>query len=197
MDVACDTISLNRMHKLYTIGYTIFVAIVIFIAVVILASVLPIPGKLEIKIVQSGSMEPTIKTGALVVIKPETTYKEGDIITFGKDTKKDVPTTHRITAIRVESGVVIYTVKGDANNSPDPREVKQNEIIGKVIFSVPYLGYIMDFAKQPLGFALLIGLPALYIVYDEVAKIVVEVREMKKTRLRRQEKEEDNIDNDT
>lgn len=181
------------MQKIYTIGYFVFVAIVIFIAVVLLASILPIPGKLEIKIVLSGSMEPTIKTGSLVVIKPESMYKEGDIITFGKDTKKDIPTTHRIIAIRVESGVAVYTVKGDANNSPDPKEVRQNEIIGKVIFSAPYLGYIIDFAKKPLGFSLLIGLPALYIVYDEVTKIVEEVKKMKKTRLReasaRQEKE--------
>lgn len=165
--------------KFYTIGYFAFVAIVIFIAMILLASILPIPGKLEIKIVQSGSMEPTIKTGALVVIKPESSYKEGDIITFGKDTKKDVPTTHRIIKSRVESGVLIYTVKGDANNSPDPKEVRANEIIGKTLFSVPYLGYIMDFAKQPLGFLLIIGLPALYIVYDEVIKIRDEIRKMR------------------
>ena len=171
-------------------------AIVIFIAVVIFASILPIPGKLEIKIVQSGSMEPTIKTGGLVVIKPESIYKEGDIITFGKDTKKDIPTTHRIIAIKAESGVVIYTVKGDANNSPDPTEVRQSEIIGKVIFSVPYLGYIMDFAKKPLGFALLIGLPALYIAYDEVAKIVRELKTLRQTQGKKSKKEnniEDNV----
>lgn len=182
------------MKKIYTIGYAVFVAIVICIAVVILASILPIPGKLEIKIVQSGSMEPTIKTGSLAVIRPNDTYKEGDIITFGKDTKKNVPTTHRIIATRVESGITIYTVKGDANNSPDPTEVRQSEIIGKVIFSVPYLGYIMDFAKKPLGFVLLIGLPALYIVYDEVAKIVGEVRKMRTLRQAQgKEKKEENV----
>lgn len=154
-------------------------AIVIFVAVVILASVLPIPGKLELKIVQSGSMEPTIKTGSLVVIKPADSYKVGDIITFGKDTKTEVPTTHRIVADRVESGVMIYSTKGDANEDKDTREVRQNEIIGKTLFSVPYLGYIMDFAKQPLGFILLIGLPALYIIYDEVVKIVIEIKKIR------------------
>jgi len=168
------------MDSLYKIGYAIFVTIVIFVAVVILASVLPIPGKLEMKIVQSGSMEPTIKTGALAVIKPSDSYQVGDIITFGKDTKTEVPTTHRITANRVENGVMVYTTKGDANEDKDTREVRQSEIIGKTLFSVPYLGYIMDFAKQPLGFILLIGLPALYIIYDEVVKIVGEVKKLKK-----------------
>lgn len=179
------------MKKLYTIGYFIFVTVVIFVAVVVLASVLPIPGKLEIKIVQSGSMEPTIKTGSLVIIKPESSFKEGDIITFGKDTKTEVPTTHRIIATKVESGVVIYTTKGDANEDKDTRKVKQNEIIGKVIFSVPYLGYIIDFAKQPFGFALLVGLPALYIVYDEVTKILTELKKIKNKKL------SENIQNDT
>jgi len=180
------------MKKIYTAGYYAFVAIVISIAIVILASVLPIPGKLELKIVQSGSMEPAIKTGALVVIKPESTYKEGDIITFGKDTKKDIPTTHRIVAIRAESGVAVYTTKGDANNAADPKEIKQSEVIGRVLFSVPFLGYIIDFAKHPIGFILLVGLPALYIVYDEVTKIVGEVKNLRQTQGRKsKEKKED------
>ena len=168
------------MKKLYTIGYFAFVAIVVFIALILLGGILPIPGKLEIKIVQSGSMEPTIKTGSLVVIKPESSYKVGDIITFGKDTKTEVPTTHRIIGDKVIDGVLIYTTKGDANEDKDTREGRKDEIIGKTIFSVPYLGYIMDFAKKPLGFILLVGLPALYIVYDEVAKIVAEVKKLRK-----------------
>ncbi|OHB15865.1 MAG: signal peptidase I [Candidatus Zambryskibacteria bacterium RIFOXYC1_FULL_39_10] len=167
------------MSKLYKIGYFIFWAIVVCVVVVVLASILPIPGKLEIKIVQSGSMEPTIKVGALAIIRPESLYKVGDIITFGKDTKTDVPTTHRIVADRVENGVLLYTTKGDANEDNDTKEIKKDEIIGKTLFSVPYVGYIIDFAKQPLGFAIFIGLPALYIVYDEVAKIVREVKKIR------------------
>lgn len=175
------------MQKLYKIGYFIFWAIVICIAVVVLASVLPIPGKLEIKIVQSGSMEPTIKTGALVVIKPSNSYKVNDIITFGKDNKTEVPTTHRIVADRIENGVTIYSTKGDANEDKDTKEIKKDEIIGKTIFSVPYAGYIVDFAKQPLGFAIFIGLPAIYIVYDEITKIVREVRRLRLKSVKDQE----------
>lgn len=172
------------MNSVYKIGYFVFWAIVASIAIVVLASILPIPGKLEVKIVQSGSMEPAIKVGALAVIRPASTYKVGDIITFGKDSKTEVPTTHRIVADRVVSGTLLYTTKGDANENNDTKEVKQSEIIGKTLFSVPYLGYIIDFAKQPLGFAILVGLPALYIAYDEVAKIV---REIKKLRNKKQD----------
>lgn len=148
------------------------------VATVVLASILPIPGKLEIKIVQSGSMEPTIKTGSLVIIKPENFYKTGDIITFGKDTKKEVPTTHRIVAERIENGEQVFKTQGDANEDPDTREIRKNEIIGKTIFDVPYFGYIVDFAKKPIGFVIFIVLPALYIAYDEAVKIFKEIRKM-------------------
>lgn len=184
------------MKKIYKIGHYIFVVIVIFIAIVILASVLPIPGKLEIKIVQSGSMEPAIKVGSLAVIKPTSLYKVGDVVTFGKDTKTEVPTTHRIIADRVENGVLLYTTKGDANEDKDSREIKKDEIIGKTLFSVPYLGYILDFAKKPLGFVLLVGLPALYIVYDEAMKMVREVKILRQAQDKnpKKKKEENNVE---
>ena len=145
----------------------------------LLVSIVPIPGNIKVKIVQSGSMEPSIKTGGLVIIKPFSEYHIGDVIMFGEDTKTKVPTTHRIVADEVRSGVFYYTTKGDANEDPDPQQVKQSEVIGKVLFSIPYLGYVLDFAKKPLGFALLIGVPAAIVVFDEVANILRETRKLK------------------
>jgi len=163
------------MEKIYKIGYGVFIGAVGLIAVVLIWSALPIEGGLKIKIVQSGSMEPAIKTGALVVIKPSGVYKEGDIITFGKDTKTEVPTTHRIVGVRVESGKTLYQTKGDANDATDMQEVASGEVIGKVLFSLPYVGYILDFAKKPFGFILIIGIPAAMIIYDEAMKIKYEI----------------------
>src|SRR3989338_8215020 len=60
------------------------------------APLLPIKGNIEIKIVKSGSMEPAIKTGSIVVIKPASLYGVGDVITFGEDSRTTYPTTHRI-----------------------------------------------------------------------------------------------------
>lgn len=166
--------------------YYIFLLALIAIGGLFLVSVLPIPGNVDVKIVQSGSMEPAIKVGSVVVIKPSKKYDVNDVITFGKDTKKDVPTTHRIIDERVVSGTTLYTTKGDANEDKDIKEIRESEIIGKVLLSVPYLGYLLDFAKKPLGFALLIGIPAVIVVYDEVIKIWKEVKKIK----RKDEKEE-------
>ena len=158
----------------------LFLLIVVALGLLLLVSFVPVPGNFEVKIVQSGSMEPTIKTGSLVIVKPSEVYSVGDVIMFGRDTKTQLPTTHRIVADEVRSGVFYYTTKGDANEDPDPQQVAQSEVIGKVLFSIPYLGYVLDFAKKPLGFALLIGVPAAIVVFDEGANIWRETRRMRK-----------------
>lgn len=172
------------MKKIYQIFYYLFITAVFVIGALLLTTLFKIPGNYQVKIVKSGSMEPAIKTGSVVVIKPSTEYKIGDIITFGKDNKKNIPTSHRITATRMAQGKMLYTTKGDANNSADTKETSENEIIGKVVFRLPYLGYVLDMAKRPIGFILLIGIPALAIVYDEVVKIWKEVRRIKRRKLR-------------
>lgn len=161
------------MKIISTIFYTIFVALVVGIAGLLLGSMLPIPGNIEVKIVKSGSMEPAIPTGSLVVVKPATEYVKGDIITFGKDTQSDIPTTHRIIAVHQDG---TYTVKGDANEEADPNPVARRDIIGKVAIHVPYAGFVLDFARQPLGFALLIGIPAGLVILEELLTIFRESR---------------------
>ncbi len=130
-------------------------------------------------IVQSGSMAPAIKMGSIVVVKPAEDYKIGDVITFGPCTKTKAPTTHRIYDIKVVEGKPYYITKGDANNAPDQREISKREVIGKVLFSVPYLGFAVDFAKKPLGFALIIIIPATIIIFDEIKKIFGEIKKIR------------------
>lgn len=157
-------------------------------------SLVPIPGNIQIKIVQSGSMEPAIKTGAIVIVKPASDYHIGDVVTFGKDTKTKVPTTHRIVADRVVSGQFLFTTKGDANEDNDPQEISSKDIIGKVLFSVPYVGFLLDFARKPWGFALLIGLPAGIVIIDEGVKIWNEVALYRRKKLNTEVVENENND---
>lgn len=171
------------MKTLFNLVYYIFVACIIGIALLLLASMVPVPGNIKVKIVKSGSMEPTIMTGGIVVIAPAENYTVGDIITFGQDTKTQIPTTHRIVRIEGEGPLRAFATKGDANNDEDPAPTRIGDIKGKVLFTVPYLGYILDFAKKPLGFALLVGVPALAIIIDELGKIIAEIKSMKKKKL--------------
>lgn len=158
--------------------YTLLILVLMAIAGVFIASMLPIPGHIAIKIVKSGSMEPTIHVGSIVIVKPVENYTVGDVITFGPDTKIQIPTTHRIIAIDSENGTTLFTTKGDANEEPDTNRTRLSDVHGKVIASIPSAGYVLAFAKTPLGFALLIGLPAAIIILDELLKIFTEARAM-------------------
>lgn len=156
--------------------YTVFVSLLLGIAGLLIGSMLPIPGNIELKIVKSGSMEPTIPTGSLVIVKPANRYSIGDVITFGADTKTEIPTTHRIISFTGANGETQYKTKGDANEEADTNPVARRDVIGKIVFHIPYVGFILDFARQPLGFALLIGIPAALVILEEVITISREVR---------------------
>ena len=168
------------MKKIFKILYGVFFAAVIVIAVGVIVPLLPIPGNYQLLTILSGSMEPKIHTGSIVAVKPSDNYKIGDVITFGGNGNTKTPTTHRVHDIRVEKGKPIYITKGDANNAPDSKEVLPEEISGKVLFSVPLMGYAISAAKKPLGFMLIIIIPAVIIIGDEIKRIGKEVKKMKK-----------------
>ena len=167
------------MNKLFQIVYYILTILIVSVVLLFIVSVFPIAGNYQAKIVLSGSMEPAIKTGSVVVIKPSDIYKIGDIITFGKDTKTQIPTTHRITEMRTVEGKYYYTTKGDANDNTDFKEIGEEIVIGRVLFSIPYLGYLVEFVKKPTGFVLLVIIPALVIAIDEIKNIWREIKKYK------------------
>lgn len=163
--------------------YYLFVVCIVSIALLLLSSLIPIPGNFKVKVVKSGSMEPTIKTGGVIVIRPNNSYEVGDVVTFGRDTKTQIPTTHRIVKVDGSGRMKVFTTKGDANDAEDPNLINLSDINGKVLFTVPFVGYILDFAKKPLGFILLVGIPALVIIIEEIGKIITEIRLMRRKKL--------------
>jgi len=123
----------------------------------------------------TGSMEPAIPVGSVVMIKPvdPETLRIDDIICF----KLSEPTsiTHRIVSITDEG----FTTKGDANEDPDQWTVKKENVIGKVILTIPLIGYIGYFVRTPIGLTLLIVLPASLIIILEIRNIIKELRKQK------------------
>ena len=166
------------MKKILKGIYYLVFSVIIFVALILVISALPIAGNIKTLTVLSGSMEPAIHTGSVVVIKPVSNYEVGDVVTFSLNSNQ-IPTTHRITEIRVASGEMVYKTKGDANNSEDSREVFQKEVSGKVYFSIPYLGYLVDFVQKPFGLMLVVVIFSLIVISGEIKKIVKEVLKMK------------------
>ncbi|HEX9721777.1 MAG TPA: signal peptidase I [Candidatus Paceibacterota bacterium] len=165
------------------VGKTAYYTFLGFLGVLVLAilsTLFPIPGNFQMLVVQSGSMEPNIQTGSVVVIRPAADYDVGDVVTFGPVSRTKAPITHRVASIEGQGSGAVYTTKGDANENQDPNTTARKDVLGKVLFSIPYFGFVLDFARQPLGFALIIGVPAAIIIGDELRKIFVEAKRLVK-----------------
>ena len=120
-------------------------AVLLVIILAGLALTLPRVANIKPYVVLSGSMEPTIMTGSIAYVDP----KVGDIITFTFDDGST--TTHRVYSRDGDS----ISTKGDANETIDaPIDVKQ--VVGTVRFSIPKLGYALDFATTNLKGSLMI-----------------------------------------
>ena len=185
--------------KIFKITLNTILGILIFIGVLVVFSFLKIPGNYKIFTVQSGSMEPAIHTGSLIFVKPLDGYKKGDIVTrTTKDGKATV--THRIIEEIDEKGEVYFKTKGDANDGEDTEKVFEKEIIGKSFLAIPLLGYPVSYAKTPTGLILIIIIPAVIIIYDEVRKIEKEIGKkidyMKRVKKRKEKSENNNEDNE-
>lgn len=124
-------------------------------------------------VILSGSMEPSIPVGAVSIYAPSSEYKIGDVIAFNQvygkeDSQTSFTIIHRITESTKFNTQTAFLTKGDANDSADQNPVLASDIRGKVIFTIPYLGYFVNFAKSSTGILLLIVFPILLLLYHEV-----------------------------
>lgn len=127
--------------------------------------------------IDSGSMTPAIRQGELVIVKPQASYAEGDIITFSHRNDPTQFTTHRLVQRSEDKDLnrVTFTTKGDANDSPDLATTIKSQIVGKVLFSIPLIGYLVAFAKTQLGFVILVVIPATILIYEESKNLKKEI----------------------
>lgn len=140
-------------------------SVLIILAIFFLLSQFNLPGNYKIFLVQSGSMSPALKTGDVVFIKPVASYKTNDIITF--NSHQNFTITHRIT--QINDG--LFTTKGDANQVTDQNQINQSQILGKVFFTIPKIGYFIMFVKSLPGLIALIIIPTTVIIYQEFLEI--------------------------
>ncbi len=163
------------MKKIGKIIFNIILGLAAALGLLFIITSFPIKGNIQAKVVLSGSMEPKIHTGSVVFIKPTKEYKINDIITFNEAEKK-TPITHRIVEMRSLEGNIFYKTKGDANNAPDNKEIGKDQVVGKVLFTLPYLGYAVDVIRKPIGFMAMIVIMAIF-VYEAIKNLYREVGE--------------------
>lgn len=160
----------------------LIILVIILLGSIILISYLPIPGNYSILSVQSGSMEPAISMGSIVIIKPSKEYKINEIITIQDPANKSISVTHRIVDIINTDNTIGFVTKGDANESFDSEKRDIEDILGKVIIHIPYLGYVISFIKTSPGLLMTIIVPSLVIIISEINKIQIEINKIKLNR---------------
>lgn len=175
--------------KIVNSARAIFTFFLVVISGLTVLLALPLAGKNKVLVVQSGSMNPTIPTGSIVIIAPSLNknsfispkeglikipkYYQNDIVSY-KQTKNFV--THRVIEVEKQEKGFLYLTKGDANKGADLTKVLENQISGKVILTIPFFGYLIGLAKSKYGIIALIFLPAAFVIVAEIINIAKELK---------------------
>lgn len=121
----------------------------------------PMPFGVGCAVVLSGSMEPKLSVGDLLIIVQSDAYAVDEVVVF-QDGRSSV--VHRI--IKMDGNTV--TTMGDANDSEDePMDVSR--IKGKVVLAVPLVGHAVNLIKTPIGILVILGL-AVFLMERSFAK---------------------------
>ena len=143
------------------------VDVIVILLLSLYAAMFCIPAFVGIKPVNvlSGSMEPSIKTGSIAYIK-ETDIDEvhrDDVIAFALG--NDSLVLHRVKEINPKNKI---TTQGDANDNEDFTMVSEEQLRGKMIFQIPYAGFVYQKVTQSATVILLVLYAGLTIGYKIV-----------------------------
>ncbi|UYG97160.1 signal peptidase I SipW [Cytobacillus firmus] len=136
----------------------------------------------QLKTVLSGSMEPTFQTGSVIAVKPLSSeesraLKKDDVITFQASEEKLI--THRIIGVSSSGDHVMYETKGDNNKTADMEPVLSDNVRAIYTgFTIPYVGYFIDFAQSKEGSAILLIGPGLLLLGYAAFSIFQAIREI-------------------
>lgn len=152
---------IKRRKKVETVKsaftYLLIAIVTIWVIIFILGKFSDGNNKFQINsfVVISGSMDPTLKINDLIFSKKveESELQKGDIISFSQD--KQV-ITHRINDIIEKDGKRQYQTKGDHNNDIDEETIAYEEIVGKYIFRIPVIGYLVRISQTQMGVVVII-----------------------------------------
>jgi signal peptidase len=102
-------------------------------------------------VVRSGSMEPEIHTGDVVLSKlvSPATVEVGNVVTFRDPGRDDVLITHRVIGMTQRGTEFSFVTKGDANTGVERWSVADDGTVGRVAARLPKLGYFVASLGNP------------------------------------------------
>lgn len=110
----------------------------------------PMPFGVGAAVVLSGSMEPELSVGDLLIVAERDSYEVGDVVVY-QDGR--IAVTHRIVSITEEEVIT----RGDANNTEDD-PITPDQIKGEIVLAIPLVGYAVNAIKTPIGTLCIIAL---------------------------------------
>ncbi|WP_052380513.1 signal peptidase I SipW [Paenibacillus camerounensis] len=129
----------------------------------------------EILTVLSGSMEPGIKTGAIIAVNPvrdqagQNAFQPGDVITYQALDGSGSLITHRIVSVSGTGAELAYITKGDNNDAQDPSPIPAGNVVASYAdFTVPWVGFLMNWVKSTAGIIIVILIPGVYLVISSI-----------------------------
>jgi signal peptidase len=162
--------SAPKLNKITGLGKYISIAGYIAAIILLTFSALSFSGNVKARIVLTGSMEPAISAGDVIITTPiaHKTPKINDVIAYQAkrfNGEKVAVFSHRIIGGDIENG---FIMKGDANKSPDPQKPKAEDILGVVFFVIPFIGNLLT----PKALLLLIPcLFGLWLIMDAMKNV--------------------------
>lgn len=142
-------------------------------AILVLAIAVPLAFGARPYTVLTGSMEPTISAGDVVVderISP-LAARVGDVVTFKDPEDQSRQITHRVVRIRPAGSHVWFITQGDANNTFERWRIAADGHLGRVLYAVPWVGHAAVLVHTTWGLALLVIVPVLLLALDELLRI--------------------------
>ncbi len=136
-------------------------------------------------IVLTGSMEPQIKDGDLIIVRQidGEDVEVGDVIAFfDPESTSNSVLTHRVMEVLSENGSLSFRTKGDANNTEDRIAVSADKLVGIYKTRIPGAGNIAMFMQSTAGLVICVILPLiLFVGYDVIRRRRYEIENQKDT----------------
>ena len=154
---------------------------------------------LQVYTVLSGSMEPNYHVGSIIYVKevkPET-LKVGDAISFM--ISENTVATHRIIEVlpdENDANVIRFRTKGDNNDIPDTNPVHCNNVLGKVVGTIPLLGYLSDYVQNPPGTYIALCAAIILVLTVFLPDIIGNAKDLKAEEAPAETTEQTQIDNE-
>jgi len=158
-------------RALNVVGTLLLVAVVLPFVVYAVPQVI---GASHSYVVLSDSMSPAIHAGDVIIVDSVSASQisEGDVITFRSTgevaTEQTDKVTHRVVEVVQQDGERHFRTKGDANEQPDSELVPAGNLVGRVMFHIPYIGHALTFASARVRLLALVVVPSVLLIVNEV-----------------------------